>query len=383
MQKFWVYFLLFCIIPLSEAESTKATPEQLRLLELRIEKLQAQMLNTRTQFGHLQRQLQHSEEDIGEIAQRLETIHGALMDKQNTLADLEQQQRTQQTQLKTQRQVLAQQIRAVYMMGRQDYLKLLLNQEDPFLIGRVITYYDYINRARSRQITDINKTLQRLSALKQTIKIEKTGLKELFVKQSQKKNELELSYKERQTILRQLVNRLANQSKELQRLQDDKRQLAALLGYLEDTFKKIPDSLSFQVGFAKLKGRLPYPVAGKVMHRFGQRLVAHLKWQGMLISAAKGTKVRAVAAGRIAFAQWFRNLGLLVIIEHGDGYMSLYGHNQSIYTKTGNWVNANDVIASVGDSGGRSISALYFEIRHQGVAQPPQKWLQKKKRKKR
>ena len=381
MQKFWVYFLFICMTPLSVAESTKATPEQLRLLELRIQQLQAQMLNTRTQFGHLQRQLQHSEEDIGEIAQRLETIHGALTDKQNTLTDLERQQRTQQTQLEAQRQVLAQQIRAVYITGRQDYLKLLLNQEDPFLIGRVITYYDYINRARSRQIAEINKTLQRLSGLKQTIKIEKTELKELFVKQSQKKHELELNYKERQTILRQLANTLENQSKELQRLQEDKRQLAALLGYLEDTFKTIPDSLSLQVGFAKLKGQLPYPVAGKVIHHFGQRLVAHLKWQGMLISAPKGTKVRAVVAGRVAFAQWFRNLGLLVIIEHGNGYMSLYGHNQSIYTKTGNWVNANDVIASVGDSGGRSISALYFEIRHQGVAQPPQKWLRKRSKK--
>ena len=121
MPKFWVYFLLICMTPLSLAESTKATPEQLRLLELRIQKLQAQMLNTRTQFGHLQRQLQHSEEDIGEIAQRLETIHGALTDKRNTLADLERQQNAQQTQLEAQRQVLAQQIRSarLYTVGEE------------------------------------------------------------------------------------------------------------------------------------------------------------------------------------------------------------------------------------------------------------------------
>lgn len=112
-----------------------------------------------------------------------------------------------------------------------------------------------------------------------------------------------------------------------------------------------------------------------MIKQFGQRLVGQLKWQGMLIAAPKGEKIRVVAPGRVAFAQWFRNFGLLVIVDHGKGYMSLYGHNQSLYAKTGNWVKANDIIATVGNSGGRKISALYFEIRHQGVPQPPQKWL--------
>jgi len=379
MYRFWVCLLLL-ITPISVADPITANKNkaQFRQLELRIKDLQAEMDNNRHQFDHLQRQLQHSEEDIGEIARRLETIHGALTDKQNTLADLEQQQQAQQTQLETQRQVLAQQIRATYMMGRQDYLKLLLNQEEPFLFGRVLTYYDYFNRTKSHQITEIKTTLQRLLDLKKTIKIEKTGLKTLFISQSQKKTELELSYKERQKILVQLANTLESQSKELKRLQDDKHKLATLLGYLGDALKDIPNSLAQQVDFTQLKGRLPYPIQGKVVHQFGQRLVAHLKWQGMLIAAPKGEKVRAIAAGRVAFAQWFRNFGLLVIIEHGEEYMSLYAHNQSLYIETGDWVNANDIIATVGNSGGQKLSALYFEIRHQGVAKPPSKWLRKK-----
>ncbi|EDN66951.1 peptidase, family M23/M37 domain protein [Beggiatoa sp. PS] len=361
MYRFWVCLLLL-ITPMSVAAPITANQNkaQFRQLELRIKDLQAEMDNNRHQFDHLQRQLQHSEEDIGEIARRLETIHGALTDKQNTLADLEQQQQAQQTQLETQRQVLAQQIRATYMMGRQDYLKLLLNQEEPFLFGRVLTYYDYFNRTKSHQITEIKTTLQRLLDLKKTIKIEKTGLKKLFISQSQKKAELELSYKERQKILVQLANTLESQSKELKRLQNDKHKLATLLGYLGDALKDIPNSLAQQVDFTQLKGRLPYPIQGKVIHQFGQRLVAHLKWQGMLIAAPKGEKVRAIAAGRVAFAQWFRNFGLLVIIEHGEEYMSLYAHNQSLYIETGDWVNANDIIATVGNSGGQKTIRFIF-----------------------
>jgi murein hydrolase activator len=377
MYRFWVCFLLF-ITPMSVADPIKANQAQFRQLELRIQELQTQMHNTRNQYDQLQRQLQHSEEDIGEIARRLETIHGALTDKQNTLADLEQQQQAQKNQLETQRQALAGQIRATYIMGRQDYLKLLLNQEDPFLFGRVLTYYDYFNRTKSHQITEIKTTLQRLSDLKKTIQIEKTELKKLFINQSQKKTELELSYKERQKILLQLANTLESQTKELKSLQEDKHQLAILLGYLEEALSNIPNPLAQQVDFAQLKGRLPYPVQGKVVHKFGQKLVAHLKWQGMLISAPKGEKIHAIAAGRVAFAQWFRNFGLLVIIEHGEEYMSLYAHNQSLYVEAGDWVNTNDIIATVGNSGGQKQSALYFEIRHQGIAKPPRNWLRRK-----
>ena len=190
-----------------------------------------------------------------------------------------------------------------------------------------------------------------------------------------KKNKLLVNYKKRQKILAQLANTLESQTKELKRLQEDKRQLETLLGTLGEAFKIQPKKMP--QAFAKLKGQLSSPVPGKVINRFGDRLVGHLRWQGMLIAAPKGEKVRAVASGQVAFAQWFPNLGLLVIVDHGEGYMSLYGHNQSLYTKTGDWVNANDIIATVGNSGGRKISALYFEIRHQGNPKPPRKWLRK------
>lgn len=370
----WIGFL-FGMTFVFANESTTELPAQIRQLELRIEELQAQMHNTRTQYDRLQRQLQHSEEDIGFVARRLETLHGALTDKQHTLADLQNQQLALHTQLEAQRQVLAQQIRAAYITGHQDYLKLLLNQEDPFSIGRMLVYYDYFNRAQSRLIVDIKTTLQNLTTLKQTIERESTDLNQLVKNQHLKKTELELSYKERQKILAQLANILESQDRELKRLQEDKRQLETLLGTLGNALKNIPPPFGQQTVFAKLKGQLPYPVQGKVLKRFGERLINHLKWHGMLIASPKGEKVRAVATGRVAFAQWFRHFGLLVIIDHGQEYMTLYAHNQSLYTQTGNWVKAGDIIATVGNSGGRKRSALYFEIRYHGKPQPPRKWL--------
>ncbi|OQY53513.1 MAG: ATPase [Candidatus Parabeggiatoa sp. nov. 2] len=375
MFRMTLSFLLVVTMSVSAADSTNATEEQLRQLELRIQELQAQMHNTRTQHGHLQRQLQDSEEDIGEVARRLETLHGALADKQHSLANLKQEQEQLQIQLNAQRQKLAQQIRAAYLTGRQDYLKLWLNQEDPSIIGRVLTYYDYFNRVRSRQIARLMATLQRARTLKQAIELETTDLNQLVINHTQKKKQLLLNYKERQKILAQLASTLETQDKELKRLQENKRRLETLLGTLGEALKNIPHPPGQHKAFAELKGQLPYPVQGKVIKRFGQRLVGPLKWQGMLIAAQRGKKVRAVATGRVVFAQWFRNLGLLVIIDHGEGYMSLYAHNQSLYPETGVWVKANDIIATVGNSGGRKISALYFEIRHQGVPQPPGQWL--------
>ncbi|MDM8564206.1 peptidoglycan DD-metalloendopeptidase family protein [Candidatus Halobeggiatoa sp. HSG11] len=370
-----VLCLLFGITTVISAATTATPKEQLHQLELRIQKLQQQMYNTRTKYGRLQQQLQDSEEDIGEVAQRLEILHGALTDKQHSLTDLQNQQTVLQAKLVTQRSKLAQQIRSSYIVGHQNYLKLWLNQESPFIIGRLLTYYDYFNQARIAQIKEINSTLQSLTNIKQTINSETGDLNHLVTNQRDKKTELEGNYQERHKILSKLAKRLETQDQELTRLQNDKYQLQSLLGTLEEGFKSIPQPIGWYNSFAKLKGQLPRPLKGKIIKNFGQRSVGYLKWQGILIKATKGSKIRAVAWGRVVFAQWFRNLGLLVIVDHGNGYMSLYAHNQSLYIKLGDWVKTGDIIATVGNSGGRKTPALYFEIRHQGIPQPPRQWL--------
>ncbi len=352
-----------------------ATPAQLRHLEAQIESLQQEMHDTRTQYGKLQRQLQVSEEDIGEVAARLEAIHGELKDKQNSLVDLKKRKTTQEKQLETYRQMLAKQVRATYMVGRQDYLKLWLNQEDPAKVGRMLTYYDYFSRARVKQIDEVNKTLENITDLTQEIITETNELNQLVLNQENKKQTLASNYGDRKTILSQLEKILAYQDKKLKGLHEDKKRLEKLLDSLENVTKNIPQPTGIR--FAKLKGKLISPVKGNIFKQFGEPLIGKLKWQGILINAKLGNKVQAIADGRVIFAQWFRHLGLLVIVDHNDSYMSLYAHNQSVYVKTGELVRGGDVIGSVGNSGGQKTTGLYFEIRHRGIPTNPIPWINK------
>ncbi len=373
MTKIIFSLLLILLIPNCFAEQNLSMQQRLQQLNLQIAELQAQMYNTRTEYGKLQKQLQVSEENIGEVASLLEQLHGELATQTLNLKDSQQRQAEQQQKLLQQRVILAQYIRSSYIMGHQDYLKLWLNQNDPFTIGRVLTYYNYFNRDKTHKIAKIKQMLQSIQQLDQTIRQETKTLQNLVNNQTQHKKQLEETYQQRQLILQQLEQKLESQDKKLKQLQEDKRQLEQLIDKLGHLAAHIPRPKT--VDFASMKGQLMQPVDGQIIKRFGEKRVGHLKWQGLLIKAAYHSKVRAVASGRVIFAQWFRNLGLLVILDHQHGYMSLYGHNQNLRVKTGDWIEMGDVIANVGSSGGRQESALYFEIRYQGVPQNPVNWL--------
>ena len=365
--------LLGCPQAYAETVST-ATPEQLQALNTRIQALQVQRHTTRSEYDRLQQLLQLSEEEIGNTADKLSALTEELNDKQHILTDLRNRQQNQHIQLAQQRKILAQQIRAAYMVGRQDYLKLWLNQQDPFAVGRVLGYYDYFNRARVQQIEIINKSLEQIQLLERTIQQQTIELNRVLSHQGSKREELAGNYQERQQILTQLANTLEAQDQELKKLQEDKQHLESLLGSLSEVSKVIPPPAS-NVNFAQLKGQLPKPTTGQVFKQFGDSLIGSLKSQGMIFKAGLGDKVNAVAAGRVVFAQWFRNYGNLVILDHQQGYMSLYAHNRSLYVKAGDWVEAGANLATVGDSGGRDMAALYFEIRYQGSPVNPAGWL--------
>lgn len=365
--------LLGCPQAYAETVPT-ATPEQLQALNTRIQALQVQRHTTRSEYDRLQQLLQLSEEEIGNTADKLSALTEELNDKQHILTDLRNRQQNQHIQLAQQRKILAQQIRAAYMVGRQDYLKLWLNQQDPFAVGRVLGYYDYFNRARVQQIEIINKSLEQIQLLERTIQQQTIELNRVLSHQGSKREELAGNYQERQQILTQLANTLEAQDQELKKLQEDKQHLESLLGGLSEISKVILPPAS-NVNFVQLKGQLPKPTTGQVFKQFGDSLIGSLKSQGMMFKAGLGDKVNAVAAGRVVFAQWFRNYGNLVILDHQQGYMSLYAHNRSLYVKAGDWVEAGANLATVGDSGGRDMAALYFEIRYQGSPVNPAGWL--------
>jgi|JFJP01.1.fsa_nt_gi septal ring factor EnvC (AmiA/AmiB activator) len=369
----FLWLLFFGLISLPIISAAESPP--LEKLEKQISELQMQMRTNRTEYDRLQNSLEINEESIGKLSERLEILNEALTDKQQTLTDLEQKRQQQQAQLEMQRQILAQQIRSAYMIGRQDYLKLWLNQENPAVVGRVLTYYEYVNKSRIQQIQQINEILQNLQDLERDIQRENKELNQLVVDQTQEKRHLELSREERQKILDELTKTLENQRKQLTQLQEDKQHLQSLLGNLAEMAKNMPKSKGKL--FTSLRGELQPPVLANMTRQFGEERIGHLKWQGILFGASAGQKIQAIAAGRVAFAQWFRHLGLLVILDHGEGYMSLYAHNQSLYVKTGDWVEAGAMIATVGNSGGQKEAGLYFEIRYQGTPVNPLKWLNK------
>ncbi|HEB87306.1 MAG TPA: hypothetical protein ENI68_09880 [Gammaproteobacteria bacterium] len=261
------------------------------------------------------------------------------------------------------------------MIGRQGYLKLILNQEDPALFGRTLVYYDYFNQARSEQISQVQTALEKIERLSAGIRIETEKLRQIQTKQHAEKRALEKTYHTRARVLVRLGREIRNKGQRLAQMRANEKRLENLLQAIDKAMPDIFAESDNQKPFAAYRGKLIWPVQGKVERLFGKRRKAgKLKWNGDMIMAAKGRAVHAISHGRVAYADWLRGYGLLLIIDHGDGYMSLYGHNQSLYMETGDWVNANEVIGEVGSSGGQQASGLYFEIRYKGRPTNPSRW---------
>jgi septal ring factor EnvC (AmiA/AmiB activator) len=312
---------------------------------------------------------------IGERAYVLKKTNRHLRKQKRELKKLKQQQKKTKNQLASQRNILSEQIRAAYMIGRQEYLKLLLNQENPAVIGRTLTYYDYFHKARSQHIDEAVVTIEKLNQLTVQVKIKAQELKSLRKQQQAEKQKLEDDFIDRSIIIKTLEKELASQGNRLKKLVADEQLLQQLLKGIRKIMPSMLTEIDDRETFSKRRGRLKWPVKGKVGRFFGKsRKAANLKWNGVLISSTEGNDVKAISHGRIAYADWLRGYGMLVIIDHGDGYMTLYGYNQALYKETGDWVEEGDVIATVGRSGGQLKSGLYFEVRVKGQPSNPVKW---------
>ena len=267
------------------------------------------------------------------------------------------------------------------MNGRQEYLKLLLNQQDPAAVSRVMTYYDYFNKARTTRIDKAIQTITKLDQVKVKIENQRLVLNKLKQQQLAEKKQLEESYNERAVVVARLQQELNSKDKQLSQLLEDEQQIQKLLQAIREVMPELLKVPGEAQPFAKLRGKLKWPAQGKIQNIFGKkRKASRVSWNGIVIKAPEGRNVHAVARGRVAYADWLRGYGLLLIIDHGDGYMSLYGHNQSLFKETGDWVEAGEEIASVGNSGGQQQSGLYFEIRHNGKPTNPGKWCRKQRR---
>lgn len=359
------------------SEQAAAKAAELEELRARIQQAREALQSTRGRHDSVQRELRRVERQIGKVTRALRDLEDEITGQQRALEVLQLRRGELEQGLARHRGVLARQVRASYIMGRQEHLKILLNQGDPATVQRALVYYDYLNRSRAARIHEALDSLRELRTVEAEIRQRQASLRELHARQDRQKERLEAGRAARRDVLAVLDRDIRSKDRKLKVMLRDERELEQVLRALEQALSDIPLPPQADRAFASRKGRLPWPARGRLVHRYGSRRnVGNLRWRGVMIGAPSGRQVRAISYGRVAFADWLRGYGLLLIIDHGDGFMSLYGHNQSLYRDAGEWVEAGDVIASVGDSGGQQDSGLYFEIRAQGEPVDPARWCQ-------
>ncbi len=374
------YAVLTCWLGL--VASSQADPyrqeveEQLIKIQAQIQKSQHQLEEDRDELGKLEKELRRSEQMLGQLNRKLNESESILEDSHQRVQELATQKQRLSKKLSVHRRILYTHIRSEYLYGGQGKLKLLLNQQEPTKLARTLVYYDYLQRARLRKIEQVREILLSIDEVQTGIMEEQNSIAQMKVELLNQKQRLERQQQNRKSILADLNARVSTEQVRLIDLEDDERRLKELIKNLGETSDSMPILKEGQ-RFQEFKGRLYWPVTGKPGNQYGQRRNSgpgKLRWQGVFIPSDEGNNVHSIFAGRVAFAEWMRGLGLLIIVDHGDGYMSLYGHNQSLYKHPGEWVNAGERIATVGNSGGNTRAGLYFEIRKQGKPVNPEIW---------
>jgi septal ring factor EnvC (AmiA/AmiB activator) len=320
------------------------------------------------------RALREADEGVDREARALRGIDAGLVEQQAVLQRLEAEKRTLEQGLREQREALAQLLRSAYALGRHEQLRLLLAQDRIDELARVLAYHRYFQRDRSERIETLLGELQQLAELGRRVAEQREALAASRLGQEQVVADLEAQRVARRALLVQLDSQFEDARARLAALGRDERALVQLLASLRDVFADIPKQLDQARPFAQRRGGLRMPLDGALQAGFGGRLPDGRNSQGWLIAGRPGASVAAIAPGRVAFSDWLKGYGLIVIVDHGDGYMSLYAQNDSLLREIGEWVGAGDALASVGSSGGQSDAALYFELRRNGQPVNPKGW---------
>lgn len=358
------------------ADSTEDQTQRLNKLRADIKALRHNLKGDYGQKGSLVAKLRSAELNIAKHSRALKKLSRQLNQQQGKLRQLKQDKQEQLQGLGEQQQALSQQIRASYTMGRQGTIKILLSDHEPTAIGRTLAYYKYFNQARAQRINTLSASISKLERLEKNIQEETLQQEQLVNRHQQRQQRRQGEYQTRHQLLIKLNRNIGNKEKRLKTLLQDKVRLTQLLKQLRMALSDIPPDVGNLKPFGKLRGKLRLPTQGRISTHFGApRNTGNLRWQGMTINATVGNEVKAIYHGRVAFADWLRNFGMLIIIDHGDGYMSLYAHNQALYRDVGEWVDQGSVIATIGNSGGQSKPGLYFEIRHNGTPTDPARWI--------
>ena len=344
-----------------------AVQSSIRVLDHRVTEISAEKQDLVARLSSL-------EKSIGDSASELKQIKIQAHSNSQTVVRLGIEIKSLRDLLAVQRQTLKDQIYTAYTLGKRSRLKLILNQEDSLQASRMMTYYGYFNRARVENLAVVQQSLKELNELQGREQAHSKELQELLVKQERKRESLEEDLLKRQQLLRFLVSDEQDKLKVLAALKVDEKRLQQLFSEIQESMDDFPYELNITQEFSEQRGRLGWPVSGPVIKTFGARRSAS-RWDGIVIRAEEGDEVKSVSRGRVVFSDWLRGYGLMIIVDHGNDFMTLYAFNQSLYKDVGDWVDVGDVIATVGKSGGRNTAGLYFGIRDQGSSLDPQKWL--------
>jgi septal ring factor EnvC (AmiA/AmiB activator) len=355
--------------PESDARKTEA---QLQAVKSEIDRITREVRQDQVERDRLTRDLRSAEVSVGKAREGLDEVRRSRAQTASRRSALAGDRQARETELAQNRGALAAQLRAAWLIGREEPLKLLLNQKDPERAGRMFVYYSYFGRARAQQIRLIQNDVQAIAALDGQLESEDGRLAELEQQQRSQLADLEAARARRSDVLASLTAESNTRTQSLERLKSQQSGLEKLLSELRRAVEQLP--VNPNDAFARLRGKLAWPVSGKLLARFGEQRAGGVKWDGILVATDRGAPVRSIYRGRVIYADWLPGLGLLTIVDHGDGYMSLYGHNERLYKAVGERVSAGDTLGTAGDSGGSSRPELYFEIRKAGKPVDPRPW---------
>jgi len=358
----------------ADPELSKVKERELQQVREQISELKQSMDRRAADRDRITGELQSAEVKISEKRIKLKELERERQYSERRKIELDASIAGREAELDAESAQLAAQVRAAYMSGSQERVKLLLNQQDPAALGRQLKYYEYFSRFRAANIDSVTRHLDELGALRADAAKEDARLARLARSRYAELSELDGAQTRRRELLASLDSRLRSEGSAIERLAAQEQDLARLIAELTSILSDYP--ISSEEPFATFKGRLTWPVAGRLLHDYGEgRSSGQLKWNGVVLAAPRGREVRAVYHGRVIFADWLAGMGLLVIVDHGEGYMTLYGYNETLLKSPGDWVAPGDVIATVGDSGGQAQAGLYFEVRQGSKPVNPRIWV--------
>ncbi|PHS72741.1 MAG: peptidase M23 [Cycloclasticus sp.] len=362
-------FLMTPSFALPEEDSQK----QLTLLRERMQIVEHNIAKTQRNKTKEEKDLRRIEKRLSESSKKLRSLNGKLLTAQNKIKTLQQQQMKLKVGIEEQKGFLAEQLQSAYLMGKQQRVKMLLNQESPDRMSRVMQYYDYFNQARIDSVKAIEVDILALKTVEEQLLNEKRELASFVDAKRVENKTLIASKQSRKVILAILNKQITSSGQELSALKENEKRLTNLLASIRQAINDIPILSKKDKSFVSLKGKLPWPIKGQLKKKFGSARKSG-RYDGVLISAREGSAIGSISHGRVVYADWLRGYGLLIIVDHGSTYLSLYAFNESLYKEVGDWVETGETLATIGVSGGQQKAGLYFSIRKNGKPVNPVHW---------